>query len=125
MIGFVVLCIVMLSLPLLAFRAPSKRMKKQALLDYGDLIGRHGRLVHRRWIEGREVGQPPILEAPELGPVADTAAMYDAVRSMRAMPLGKSALLTVGLAAALPMVGVLALQIPFKQIMLTLMKAVL
>jgi hypothetical protein len=125
MIGFVVLCVVVFALPLFAFHAPLKRAKKQALLDYGELVGRHGRLVHKRWIEGREVGQPPILEAPELGPVADTAAMYSAVRSMRTVPLGKNSVLPVALAAALPIIAVLALQMPVKALALTLLKAVL
>lgn len=125
MIGFVALCVVVFALPLFAFHAPLKRAKKRALLDYGELVGRHGRLVHKRWIEGREVGQPPILEAPELGPVADTAAMYDAVRSMRSVPLGKNSVLPVALAAALPIVAVLALQLPVKALVLTLLKAVM
>lgn len=125
MIGFVVLCTAVFALPLLAFMGPLKRAKKQALLDYGELVGRHGRLVHKRWIEGREIGEPPILEAPELGPVADTAAMYDAVRSMRSTPLGKNSVLPVALAAALPMIAVLALQMPVMELVRTLLKALL
>jgi hypothetical protein len=125
MIAFVVLCAVIFALPLLAFRKPLKALKKQSLLDYGALVGEHGRLVHQRWIEGREVGRPPVLEAPELGPVADTAAMYATVRSMKSLPLGKGSVLTVALAAALPIVAVLALQLPVKALVLTLLKAVL
>jgi hypothetical protein len=125
MIGFVVLCVLLFLLPLLAFHAPLKRAKREAMLEYGDLVGRHGRLVHRRWIEGREIGQPPILEAPELGPVADTTAIYDAVRSMRTVPVTKNSVLPVAVAAALPMLAVLALQMPVKDIALTLLKALL
>ena len=125
MIGFVVLSVLLFVLPLLAFHAPMKRAKREAMLAYGDLVGRHGRLVHRRWIEGREIGQPPILEAPELGPVADTAAIYEAVRSMRTVPVTKNSVVPVAVAAALPMVGVLALQMPVKDIALTLLKALL
>jgi hypothetical protein len=125
MIGFVVLCVIVFALPLAAFHGPLKRAKKQALLDYGALVGRHGQLVHERWIEGRAVGEPPILAAPELGPVADTAAIYAAVKSMRSMPLGKNSVLPVALAAALPIIAVLALQLPIKQLLLTLLKAVL
>jgi hypothetical protein len=124
MITFVALCTVIFALPLLAFRKPLKALKKQALLDYGALVGEHGRLVHKRWIEGHEVGRPPVLEAPELGPVADTAAMYAAVRSMKSVPLGKGSVLTVALAAALPIIAVLALQLPVKALLLTLLKAV-
>ncbi|MFO1364161.1 MAG: hypothetical protein U1F45_17170 [Burkholderiales bacterium] len=57
-----------------------KRAKKQALLDYGAPAG--GRLVHARWIEGKRVGDDALLAAPELGPVADTVAVYDAVKAM-------------------------------------------
>lgn len=125
MIAFVVLCVVVFTSPLLAFHSPLKRLRKQSLLDYGALTGDHGRLVHQRWIEGRDIGQPAVLQAPELGPIADTAAMYEAVRSMRSVPLGKAAVVTVALAAALPIVGVLALQMPVRELAMTLLKALL
>jgi hypothetical protein len=57
--------------------------------------------------------------------VADTAAMYDAVKSMRSVPLGKNSVLPVALAAALPIIAVLALQLPIRQLVLTLLKAIL
>jgi hypothetical protein len=116
---------VVLGLPLLAFAGPLKRAKKQALLDYGALVARHGRLVHERWIAGRVVSRPEILEAPELGPVADTAALYESVARMRQLPAGISAMAPVALAAALPIIAALALQMPVKDLMLKLLKAVL
>jgi len=36
-----------------------------ALLDYGALVGNHGRLVSERWV---------------VGPVADTRSLYQAVK---------------------------------------------
>jgi hypothetical protein len=51
--------------------------------------------------------------------------LYDAVKSMRSVPLGKNSVLPVALAAALPIIAVLALQLPVKQLLLTLLKAVL
>jgi hypothetical protein len=125
MLVFVLASVVVLCLPLAAFRGPLRRSKKQALLDYGALVGRHGRLVHERWIDGKAIGEPPLLTAPELGPVADTAALFEAVRRMRTLPLGKASLLPVALAAALPIIAVLALQMPVKDLALKLLKAVL
>jgi hypothetical protein len=125
MIGFVVLCVALFAVPLLAFHAPLKRARREALLSYGELVGRHGRLVHRRWVQGREIGEPPILGAPELGPVADTAAIYDAVRSMRSTPVGRNSLLPVAVAASLPILAALALQMPVKELALRLLKAIL
>jgi hypothetical protein len=124
-IAFVVLSVVVFLLPLLAFAGPLKRAKKQALLDYGALVGRHGRLVKGRWIEGRRLDDDALLDAPELGPVADTAAVYDAVKAMRTLPVGKAAVVPLAVAAVAPMILVLALQVPVKDLVLTLIKALL
>jgi hypothetical protein len=125
MIAFVVLSVVLFVLPLAAFAGPLKRAKKQALLDYGALVGRHGRLVHERWIRGKPVGDDALLAAPELGPVADTAAVYDAVKAMRTLPVGKAAVVPLAAAAVAPMLAVLALQVPVKDLVLSLIKALL
>jgi len=112
MIAFVILVVVLFLSPLFMFIGPLFRAKKQALLDYGVLIGRHGRLVRERWIEEKDVGDEEILNAPELGPVADTTSLYEAVTRMRTVPLGKSSVAPLILAAALPMIVVLAIQVP-------------
>lgn len=125
MIAFIVIALIIFNLPLLAFAQPLKQAKKQALLDYGALVGRHGALVHQRWIEGRDLPDDAILHAPELGPVADTAALYDAVKAMRTMPLGKTAILPLALAAAIPMIAVLVIQVPVKALALKLLKALI
>jgi hypothetical protein len=125
MIAFVVLSVVLFLLPLAAFAGPLKRAKKQALLDYGALVGRHGRLVHERWIQGKPVGDEGLLAAPELGPVADTAAVYDAVKSMRTFLVGKATIVPLVAAAVAPMLAVLALQVPVKDLVLSLIKALL
>jgi len=125
MIVFVILAVVLILSPLFMFIGPLSRAKKRAVLDYGVLIGHHGRLVRERWIEEKDVRDQAILSAPELGPVADTTSLYAAVTSMRTVPLGKSTVLTLLLAAALPMIVVFALQIPVKNILQFLLKTLL
>jgi len=125
MIAFVVTAAVVFLSPLLVFAGPLLKAKKQALLDYGELIGSHGRLVHERWIEGRDVKDDAILNAPEIGPVADTLSLYEAVKHMRAVPLGKASAAPILLAAAAPMIVVLAIQVPVKDILKMLMKALI
>jgi hypothetical protein len=92
---------------------------------YSQLVGRQGALVHRRWIEGREVAAEPILEAPEIGPVADAAAMYEAVVRMRRMPVGKGSVVGILLPLAVPLLAVTALQVPLKDVLLKLANALL
>jgi hypothetical protein len=108
--------------PLLVFAPPLAAAKRRALLDYGVLVGEHGRRVRRRWIEGARVPEDGLLDAPEIGPVADTVALYDAVQAMRPLPLGRRALLSILVPAALPLLVVLALRVPLKTLLLGLLK---
>ena len=88
----------------------------------GALVARHGHALHRRWIGGEQVDDP-ILEAPEIGAAADAATLYEAVGRMRPFPFAPQAVLSVALPAALPMVGVLAMQIPVAELLRTLLAA--
>jgi hypothetical protein len=90
---------------------------------YAVLVGEHGRMVHRRWILREPVAEPKLLEAAEIGPVADTAAIYGAVVAMRPAPIGMRAMVAIMLPIALPMLLAAALQIPLKDIVLKLLKA--
>jgi hypothetical protein len=122
--GAIYLAVVLLIFlaPLLVFVPRLAALKRQSLLAYGALVGRHGRLVERRWLRGEAVDDEGLLSAPELGPVADTLTLYQAVSGVRVVPIGKQALLTVAGAAILPMVPVAAIQVPLKDQLLTLLK---
>ena len=97
--------------------------KQRARPAYAALVGEHGRMVHRRWILREPVADPTLLEAAEIGPVADTAAIYGAVKAMRLAPIGMRAVLAIALPIALPTLVAAALQIPLKEIILKLLKA--
>jgi len=83
---FLILLVMLCLTPLLVFIPRLAAAKKQALLDYGALVGKHGRLVHRRWILGEELADSSLLEDQEIGPVADTVGLYEAVANMRVSP---------------------------------------
>jgi hypothetical protein len=123
--AFVIVWTLFMLLPLVAFAPTLHAARAQALPEYAALVGVQGRLVHRRWILREPVDDTPILDAPEIGPVADAAAMYDAVKSMRVVPVGKTAILKILIPLAIPMVIVTALQIPIGDLLLKVVKAVL
>jgi hypothetical protein len=122
---FVVAVLVLYLGPLASFLRSLLRLKRLSLLEYGALVGRHGRLVRRRWIAQEPVEESPLLQAAELGPVIDTVSMYEVVAGIRPSPIGKRALLAVVLPALLPMIPVFAIQIPVKEMLLKLLKALL
>jgi len=121
---FVVVTLLLFLAPLLVFAGPLAAAKKRAELEYGALVGRHGDLVRKRWILREPIGDASLLEAPEIGPVADTISLFQAVKSMRPMPVGKPSLLAIGLPAVLPLLAVFAIKIPITEILGKLLHAV-
>ena len=122
MIAFGVVMLVLFLAPLLPWQRSLAAAKRRAELEYGALVAEHGRLVRRRWILREPLGDEPILSAPEIGPVADTLPLYESARKMRTLPLGRRSLLAILVPAALPMLAVLALEIPVKDLLLGLLK---
>jgi hypothetical protein len=122
---FAVLWTLLLLLPLFGLAPALNSVRRRSVADYSQLVGKQGRLVHRRWVEGAHVEHEPILDAPEIGPVADAAAMYESVKTMRRVPIGKSSLVVIFVPLAIPLVLVAALQIPLKEMLLKLVKALM
>ena len=123
-VAFLVLMLVIYLSPLFVFFPALSRVRKFARLEYAALVARHGRAVRERWIKGREVvADEPLLQAPEIGPVADTLSLYDAVKRMRPVPVGKTSLIAVLVPAIIPMIVVVALRVPVKDMLLGLLKA--
>jgi hypothetical protein len=118
---FVAVLLVIFLGPFLLYSAPLRQLKRRSLLAYGALVGTHGWLVHKRWIQGEPVEDKGLLEAPELGPVADTITMYEAVKRIKPVPLGKQSLIAVVIPALLPMIPVLAIKVPVKDTLLKLL----
>lgn len=103
--------------PLFLFSRNLRRFKYRAHREYSALVGRQGQLVHRKWIYGEEIGNPEILDSPELSCVADTNTVFEAVGKMRLVPVGQEALIPLVLAVAVPMLPVFAIEIPLKDLL--------
>lgn len=115
----------LLLLPLLALAPALVAAKRRALLDYSELVGRHGRLVARRWIRGESVSDASLLDAAEIGPVADTAAIYQSVEAMRPLPIGRRSLIPILVPMLLPMIVLVLTRVPIKDVLLRLLKAMI
>ncbi|HZZ11581.1 MAG TPA: hypothetical protein VFE79_12905 [Paraburkholderia sp.] len=120
-----VLVTVIFLLPFIPFAIPLGKLKREALLSYGSLVGHHGRFVHRRWIGDEAIGSPAILDAPELGPVADVQTLFDAIRRMRKMPVGKLGFMAIAVPAALPLLFVAGMQLPLQSILGKVLKTLI
>jgi hypothetical protein len=122
---YVAIVLAVMLAPLLVFMPAFVAAKRRALGEYAGLLATHGRLVHRKWIRGEDVGAQPMLDAPELGPQVDVTAVFDAVSAQRPAPIDRRTLLAVLLPIAVPMIGVAALQVPVGELLLRLLRSVL
>ncbi|GGP27081.1 hypothetical protein [Silvimonas amylolytica] len=125
MLVAVVLITLLFLLPFLPLAIPLAKLKRQGLLQYGVLVSHHHRLVDQRWIGRQQVEDEPILDSPELGPVADVQTIYQAVKQMRLFPFGKGGILLIALPAAVPFLIVCLTQFPLKVVLAKLMGALL
>ena len=122
---FVVVWSLLLLAPLATFMPALRAAKHAALPSYAALVAEQGRAVRRRWIDGTTNAETPLLEPQGVGPIADAATMFDAVRSMRILPIGRSSFTHIAVPIAVPMLLVVALQIPIATVVLDLIKALM
>ena len=121
--AFVVVMVGLMVAPLLVCAGPLRRVKRQALADYGALVAEHGRAVRERWILGQEIADSRLLEAPEIGPLADTLSLYQAVKNSRVVPISRTTMTLILLPLALPMIMLVAIQMPISELLQLLLKA--
>jgi hypothetical protein len=118
---FVAVMLVMFLGPFLLFAPQLGRLKRRSLLEYGALVGEHGRLVQQRRIFGEPIEDKGLLDAPELGPVVDTLSIYEAIERIRPVPLGTQSVIAIVAPALLPMIPVAAIEVPPKDMPLKLL----
>ncbi len=97
--------------PLLVFIPPLHVVREQALLDYGRLANQHHLAFHRRWIEEKRSGED-LLGSPDPSSVSDLNVSVQAVLALRVIPVDGSAVAQLVAAAGVPMLAVLATQMP-------------
>ena len=122
---FVVVWSMLLLAPLVPWIPAMLVARRQALASYGAMVAEQGRLVREKWIDGTTNADSALLEPSGIGVIADAAAMFSAVQSMRTIPIGKTSALAILVPVAIPMVLVTALQIPIRDLLLGLLKALI
>ncbi|MGE5569121.1 MAG: hypothetical protein ACM3S5_08815, partial [Rhodospirillales bacterium] len=126
MITFVVIAVTLLVAPLLVFAPVLIQLRRTAVLEYSPFVSLHGRLVRKRWVRGEEVPaeESGVLSAPELGPLIDIYNMYQGVQAVRPVPLNPRSLIALAVIVGLPLLPVLLLEIPLKEILQVLTRSV-
>lgn len=122
MIAYGVLAIFVLVAPLLVVTPLLMKVKRKALLEYGALVTIHNQQFDQKWIHGKQSPDDVILGDPSPSSLADLGSSFTVVRQMTLIPIDKPTLITLALAAALPMVPVVFLATPMSELVRLVLK---
>jgi len=114
---FVVLAVVVLHAPLLAFTGRLARCRFRGLLEFGTLISRHDRAFDKKWVKSEGTKGESLLGSPDVASLAEIALVFEHVERMQLIPFDKKALVVLVLAALIPMIPLLGTAIPLTEIL--------
>jgi hypothetical protein len=122
-VGAIVISLLLVLAPLAVFIGPLSRARAAGRLRYGALASHHGRYFEERWLRSEDPPGEEILEAPDISSLADVQPGFDRVYRMRPLPVGRSELVPIALAAALPYAPLALLVMPLSEILKKLLGA--
>jgi len=122
--AWVVLMALVFLAPLLVFSAPLYRVREQAMIEYGRLAQVHHQEFQRVWNTG-ERSTEELLGSPDPSSVADVNASVQTALDMHIVPLDRTAVLQILVAAAAPFLLFLVSQVPATEIVKWIIGAIL
>ena len=122
--AWIVFAVALMTGPLLVFTPRLMALKGNAVVRYGRLAGELHRAFERKWLDGEADGRE-LLTSADVSAAADTNAIVGAIWGLRVVPIEFPTVISVALAAGVPMLAVLATQMPLDQLAKTLMGALL
>jgi hypothetical protein len=120
---FVIAALVVALGPLLLVAGHLWRCRYQGLYDYGTLAAEYTRMFQERWIAQRR--RDDLLGSADIQSLADLANSYNVVDKMRFWPFGLRTVITIALAALLPMVPLALLEASLPELLFKLAGAML
>jgi hypothetical protein len=122
-IAFVIAWLVVALGPLFLVAGHLWRCRYQGLYDYSALASDYTRLFQERWIAQRPLDD--LLGSADIQSLADLANSYNVVDKMRFWPFGLRTVITVALAAVLPMLPLALLEGSLPELLIKLAGAML
>jgi hypothetical protein len=116
------MAMILLVAPLLVVTPLLVEVKKKALLEYGALVTIHNQEFDQKWIQEKQSPDQVLLGHPDPSSLIDLGSSFAVIKQMGIIPIDKQTLLTLELAAALPMVPVVLLATPVDELISLVLK---
>jgi len=113
--GFVAIATVVVFAPLAVFAPRLTALRRESHGEYSRLAGGHHRAFEARWLRRDDVGSE-LLGSPDVSSLADLDTAFQNVTALRTFPVDRRNVAVVAVAAALPIVPLVMLEIPVAEI---------
>jgi hypothetical protein len=114
-IAFAILAVIINVVPLLSFIPPINRFRRMGITNYGALIGFLHRNFEKKWIENINENKS-LLGSEDVSSVSDITILYEAITKMTPFPFDIRIAVASIIISLLPLLPVLALQMPIAEI---------
>ena len=121
-IGYIVILLAVLVLPLAIFAGRLLSTKRQGLHQYGALGTAYTGSFHKKWILGQNPGNEPLLGTGDIQSLADFGNSYGMVEHMKPLPIDPRTLIHLVIAGLLPMAPLLLTVMPLKEVVSLVLK---
>lgn len=101
--------------PLLVFTPVLLAVRDQATIEYGRLADQFHRAFHHKWIEEARSGED-LIGSPDFSPVAGLSTHLQTARKMHVVPINRSAVIQLVIAAGIPLLAVVVREVPVADI---------
>lgn len=89
--------------PILVFAPTLAQAKRTAVREYGVLAQRYAREFDAKWVHAKAPSQEPLLGNADIQSLADMGNSFEIVRTMRAAPLTRDAVVGLAIAVLAPL----------------------
>ena len=124
-VGFMIILLAIFLSPLLAVAPALRVFRRQVYFEYGSLVGRVDAAFDRRWVRDRGADVKDTLDRSDFSALADAQTIFETTASVRPLPISKATILTVLIPALVPMLLLMAVQVPVKEILARVAEAVM
>lgn len=122
--GWLLMSVALVLGPLLVFVKPLYALRERSLIEYGSLASRNNLAFHHKWIDQSGSGEEQI-DGDEISSVSDLNAAIEVVQSLRYIPVDFPAILQSVVAVGIPLLAVVATQVPIGELAKWLVGSVL
>jgi hypothetical protein len=124
LVVYLVAAVVVGIAPLAVFWRPMRIAKESGVLAYGTFATRYAQEFHGRWID-RDGDKAPLEASGDVQGLADIGGSFERAYAMRPLPVTLKTAASFAVAAALPMLPLLLIVMPLRELLKLFMQAMI